>query len=379
MRRLDDEVARAVLALLAREPFFAHVLGGIGRRYGDPTPTAAVGIAGGRPILIVNPDFFLRELGGSAERVAVLKHEVLHLVLRHLFRRDDREPRRWNVACDLVVNQLVGSPWKLPAGAITLSSFPELALPKGASAERYYDLLARAASLPEPHDDHTQWSSEPPSSGARIAAEATLDRVLCAAADRVGAAGFGDLPGSIAEALALVRGRLRPKLDWRSLLRLFASSSRCTRIRHTMRQPSKRFGTLPGIVVHRMARLAVAVDTSGSMSAGDLERVFAELHGIWRQGAEITVLEADAEVQKAYVYRGAPPPAVHGRGGTSFEPVMRWLDERRRLRWDGLIYLTDGYAPAPSTRPPCPILWVLTPAGSDERLPFGRALRLSEA
>jgi predicted metal-dependent peptidase len=46
-------------------------------------------------------------------------------------------------------------------------------------------------------------------------------------------------------------------------------------------------------------------------------------------------------------------------------------------RWDGCIYLTDGHAAAPAIRPPCKVLWVVTPNGRlGEHLKFGRAVRI---
>jgi hypothetical protein len=39
--------------------------------------------------------------------------------------------------------------------------------------------------------------------------------------------------------------------------------------------------------------------------------------------------------------------------------------------FDGVLYLTDGYGPAPSTRPNCEFLWVISDGGYTEVLPFG--------
>jgi predicted metal-dependent peptidase len=50
------------------------------------------------------------------ELLGVVAHEVLHNALAHHARRDWREPRRWNVACDLAVNPLLDAGFALPAG-----------------------------------------------------------------------------------------------------------------------------------------------------------------------------------------------------------------------------------------------------------------------
>jgi predicted metal-dependent peptidase len=122
----------------------------------------------------------------------------------------------------------------------------------------------------------------------------------------------------------------------------------------------------------------VAIDTSGSIADDDLSGFFAEVHGLWRQGAEVTVIECDAAVQRAWTYRGKLPTGVAGRGGTSFDPVFEWL--RRQRAFDGCIYLTDAVAPAPVVRPPCRLLWVVTPGGRPgPHLRFGRTIVLSPA
>ena len=92
-----------------------------------------------------------------------------------------------------------------------------------------------------------------------------------------------------------------------------------------------------------------------------------------------TVVECDAEVQGHSEYRGKPPKGVRGGGGTEFEPVFRWMKKQRPF--DGCLYLTDGYGPAPTSRPNCKLLWVLpdgdTPSEeSEEKLPFGPTVRI---
>ena len=47
-------------------------------------------------------------------------HEVLHMALLHVTRRQNRDPHIWNIAADIVVNDLIirNTPFKLPDGAI---------------------------------------------------------------------------------------------------------------------------------------------------------------------------------------------------------------------------------------------------------------------
>jgi predicted metal-dependent peptidase len=207
--------------------------------------------------------------------------------------------------------------------------------------------------------------------------DAVLDRLIVQAKERSGQAGWGPLPNRIKELIEAAIERRKPKLDWRRVIRLFAASSRKTRVVNTLRRRSKRYGTYPGIRVQRFQKMAVAIDTSGSVNDQELSDFFGEIHGIWKQGAEITIIECDAAVQRTYQYTGKLPEAVAGRGGTAFNPVFEYLNQNRMTRFDGCIYLTDGGAPAPTIKPPCPLLWVVTSDGhAGEHLQFGRVLQL---
>ena len=124
---MDPEhlLSKSIYQLLRSESFFAHVLANVTRVITPDIPTMAVSFREDVFYLYVNPDFLANTLT-IEQRVAVLKHEVLHLVFKHLFRSRGKERVLENLAADLVVNQYV-DPWPLPEGAILLSTFPELA------------------------------------------------------------------------------------------------------------------------------------------------------------------------------------------------------------------------------------------------------------
>lgn len=143
--KVEEELSRCILHLLMKEPFFGHLLAGVVRSVTKTTPTAAVGIASGKVNLMVNPEFFLKELRKRPERIAVVKHETLHLMFKHVLRREKKRhhPLLYNLAADLIVNQFVGSPWKLPESAITLKTFPDLGLEPDKEIEWYYKKLMK--------------------------------------------------------------------------------------------------------------------------------------------------------------------------------------------------------------------------------------------
>jgi len=376
--------------MLLKEPFYAHFLSGVIREVTDKVPTAAVGFKSGKIALYVNENFFLKELRSMTERVAVIKHETLHIIFKHLFRMKTKsyDNQLFNIAADIVVNQLI-APWKLPDSAVTLETFPELKLPKDKSVEWYYENLKKKASKdPEykkrlieiseqgTHSDHKMWGENENFSMEVV--ETEVDRMIIQAKDRTPRKDHGTIPLGIKSLIQSIIEKRNPQIDWKRALKLFSSTSRRTRVYHTMKRFSKRFGTRPGIKIKRFQKLAVAIDTSGSINIDDFNTFFSEIHSMWKFGAEVHVLECDADVQKKYSYRGRTPEFVHGGGGTSFDPVFEHIRSNRFERYDGCIYLTDGYAPEPKIKPPCKVFWCITKDGKvGPHLKFGRVVKMT--
>ena len=398
MKNVHEELSRCIIQMLFKEPFFNHLLSGVVRVVTEEIPTAAVSFSGNKIQLLVNESFFIKELRSQTNRVAVIKHESLHLLFKHLFRADLGKYDRslFNIAADLVVNQFIGS-WKLPDSAVTLKSFPDLELEQNQTVEWYYEKLIKLRgskdSFPKSadalskiqdqtiHSDHSHWGISKDAKGQvdAYAAETELDRMIIQARDRTPSKYHGTIPGEINTLIdALIENR-KPKVDWRRTLKIFATNSRRTYIYSTMHRISKRYGTRPGIKVKQFQKIAVAIDTSGSVSDSDLGIFFTEIDAMYKQGAEIVVIECDAEVQRTYNYNGQLPSEVTGRGGTVFDPVFAFLRSNRLTHYDGCIYLTDGYADEPTIRPPCPLLWVITSSGdAGDHLRFGRIIKLPE-
>ena len=436
-----DEVSRAALALLLKEPFYAHILAGMPREVSDTIKTTGTAWDGQQVRLRVNPEFFIEELT-AAQRTGVLKHEILHVAFRHVFRGADRDAKVFSVAADLVVNQLV-KPHPLPDGYPTLADFPDLGLEPDKSVDDYYGGLMnllremrqagfggnepsgsqagdedvegdgsgtktgkgrKGKARGETAGDVPEWASSTsaPKSAAALAkflgdetgrgddggwhdgndgvsaaGRYAVGNLILRARERMPPHQWGTMPAALISQLELILAERQPKVDWKRMVRIFCASSGRTRIRHTIKRISKRYGTRPGIKVQRLQRLLVALDTSGSIDQNMLEDFFAEVHGAWKVGATVVIVECDADVQRSYDYRGRPPKGVKGGGGTEFEPVFKWM--RKERPFDGVLYLTDGYGPAPSSRPNCKLLWVIAEGGSSEVLPFGPTVRIPAA
>jgi predicted metal-dependent peptidase len=403
-----DAVAKATVDLLRAEPFYAHVLAGVSRIFGDQVPTIAVSCSRQGFVLWTNSRFFVTELS-KKERVAVLKHEVLHLVLKHLFRSSHSDPELHNVAADLVVNQWV-EPWPLPEGAVHLSSFPDLKLEPDQTMEWYLERLRKlrlpsvAGTVGPPaiggdgtpeggscildklrdtanrRGDHSMWGEgEKTSDADSIWSAAMMDalrNLVASARNKLSRKDWGDLPLGLRCAVEEIAAP--PVIHWKRVLRMFSASCNRTRLKTSRRKTSKRFPGNPGSRILRLQHVAVAVDTSGSIDNEMLRLFWNEIVGIHKAGAEITVMDCDAVIHNVWkLRRQKPRPNFTGGGGTCFDPVFQWLRDNHRKGIAGCIYLTDGYAPQPTVRPPCPVLWVVYRyEGSFNHLKPGRVIFL---
>ena len=118
---LKKIISKCILQVRRESPFFASLMLFAPIVESSSIDTAATD---GRRILVNNK--FFKSLN-SSEQNAVMLHEVLHLALLHVLRMNSRDPQLWNIAADIVVNDLIdrNTTFKLPKGAIRDKSFTE--------------------------------------------------------------------------------------------------------------------------------------------------------------------------------------------------------------------------------------------------------------
>ena len=164
---------------------------------------------------------------------------------------------------------------------------------------------------------------------------------------------WGSLPGDMVE---LIKKAAEGKIDYRGALRTFRSSILSQKRRLTRMRPSRRFGfEQMGSHYDFTTRLLIAIDTSGSVGSEELGRYFRIITTFFKYGIqEIDVLMFDHEVQGEPITfteakKNIQEFKVRGRGGTSFQAPVDYVKENPN--YDGLIIITDGYAPTPEVPP----------------------------
>ncbi len=355
--------------LLMDEPFFAALSRKIEKRADYNIPTAGVRVdpESAQFEMIYNPDFFDKL---SEEHVrGVLKHEFYHLIFEHVTsRKPEGVPHKaWNIAADLAINSHIKD--ELPELACVPGRGPFADLPLHKSAEWYLANMPQneqnegegegsgeggegegEPGEPGNFDDHSGWDDDAASPEQQAANQMAKERLKQAMKDAAkeaaqAAKGWGSVSGEVKESILK---RLESKVDWRKVLRYFIKTSQRASRRSSVKRINRRYAYIhPGKKVQRQAKIAIAIDQSGSVCDEMLSSFFAELNSLAKL-AEFTVVPFDTQVDESKVYvwkKGQSQKAERVLcGGTCFNAPTEYVNGQN---FDGVIILTDMEAPKP--------------------------------
>jgi len=395
----SDRIKKARTTLLLDHPFFGSLLFRLKSRECRSIQTMATdGVS-----LYYNPAFI--ETLNNATLAGVLAHEVMHPALHHHVRRSNRDPRRWNEACDYAINPLLlDAGLSLPNGVLVDHRF------RGMSAEQIYN-QREAEAQPQPEIKKSTSNSEGAGRGETPEYEGNsyeptapltdggIGQVLNAplidheshsveeqAREWTVAVNqavtlsrqAGKSPGGLARTL---EGAAQASVDWRELLRRLWSDT--IPADASWMRPNRRHiwnGLyLPGVVCEGVGEIAIAVDCSGSVNARLLRLFESEICSIieGQRPQCVHVMYFDTEVQKVEKFQAGEPVHLNpvGGGGTDFTPCFNWLAEHG-IRPHKLIFLTDLYGAFPESEPEYPVIWAST---GSQHAPFGSVAPMSAA
>jgi len=350
--------------LLMEEPFFAALSRKIEKREDSSIKTAGVRVCPetAQFEMIYNAEFF--DSLSEQHIKGVLKHEFYHLIFEHV---TDRKPegvehKTWNIAADLAINSHLQG--ELPELACMPGVGPFKDLPLGESAEWYLQHLTDEMvdqcdtgdgdGEPQPGtgqlDDHEGWEAGEGEDAAATNAMAKerLKQNMKEAANEASKSpnGWGSVSGDLKKEIIK---RLETKVDWKKVMRYFIKTSQRASKSSTVRRINRRYAYIhPGKKVKRQAKIAIAIDQSGSVSNEMLEQFFGELNKLAKLAA-FTVIPFDTQVDEKLVYEWAKGKNHSAKrvlsGGTCFDAPTEYVNKRGDF--DGVIILTDMEAPAP--------------------------------
>jgi predicted metal-dependent peptidase len=382
-----EQLAIVSKDLMLDEAFYGLFLIMLNKQWNnDIVPTAGVARNEIGYQLYLNENFW-DKLDKFQQR-GLLKHELLHIGFFHLTDFDHLSDHDLaNIAKDIEINQYIQEKY-LPPGPLLPESFPELNLEEKKGTQYYYDKLQQAkknGSCPNLNamlaamaagkitvviktgdgddsevqvPDHGTWKEfSDLDEATKKLIKSQTEHILKEVADQV-TKSRGTIPGEFAEIIKRINTIEPPKFDWRSYLRRFAGGSQKVYTRKSRRKYNKRYQDNPGLKIKPRRHILVGIDTSGSVSSNELKEFLHEIYHMQKTGTEVTIAQADAAIRHIGPYDPKKDIEIHGRGGTSFQPIIDYFNEHPH-KYTCLIYLTDGEAPAP-TPARGKMLWVMS-------------------
>lgn len=363
---------KARARLLMQSPFFGSLVVSTPMLPRDDIPTAATDMVK----IYYNPAFFDRLT--VPQIVFVLAHEVMHIALEHGFRRNGRNPRLFNVACDYAINLVLKEcGFELIDGVLIDHKWA------GMNSEEIYDKLLEDAPPPPPSggsqgdedgdarggmgDDLMDPDQSDPDAYARAKDEVRGRIVQATTMARMA----GQMNGALARAIDDV---LNPPVPWPERLRPYMHQ--VVRANESWSRRNRRFSHiyLPDRHDVQLGPIAIIGDTSGSIGneelsvmAGTVADIAAEvsperIHMVW----------ADHHVAGEQVFeRGeVPAPEPIGGGGTDMRVPLLHVEQYLP---EVTILITDGYTPWPDVEPDFPLIVICT---TDAPVPVGEVIRV---
>ncbi|PPK86367.1 putative metal-dependent peptidase [Neolewinella xylanilytica] len=341
-----------------------------------------------------NPDA-VRRIGGGRARLDALAelgflwvHEISHLLRRHGDRAETlgivgAEPeRRWNIACDLEINDAKWAGLRMPAAYP--GRFPEaMDLETGQLAEYYYrriDAVPSAAQFPIDEGSGVHGRIRPWEAGGeqRLAPldEELVRREVARLTREADQAG-------IPEAWrAWARSVLGSRVNWRQRLRhrmsLAVRKGQGAKTDYSYGRAHRRQSVYhpvlpPALSGTRSPHIAVVVDTSASMDDADLQRALTEIAAIIRQfDAPVTMIPCDVkDYEPVRLVSEREAFRINYLPGGSGTDLRRGIEAAVNLQPipDTVLVITDGLTAYPAVAPRLPLVFAILGQAESYALP----------
>ncbi len=378
--RENECVEKAIIELGKESAFYNYLFLFIERLRAPLIRTMQLKVSGsGKLQLLFNPQNLANKPLGLV--IALLKHECLHIVNSHILIpvRNKREKVLWDLCMDAAVNQYIKEldafsyplDKLLMEGCATDNELLFVSPPgfmPGETAEAYHqwalefmkknktvdlELIDAQLNRADSHDDFGKYDLP------KEFVEDLLKQVVSETYEK----SKGDIPSSIEHVVSMALDR--PMLDWRTIIRRFFGASVHVGRYRTPLRPNRRYDDQPGWMNDYAAKLAIIVDTSGSIIDEEFEAFFSEIDVLTKlTDTRMWLIQVDEAVQSVMKYGKGMwrDLKLIGRGETDLQPAVDYAQEY--FRPEGILIFTDGYADIPTVSRK--VLFVLSEKGSKE-------------
>jgi predicted metal-dependent peptidase len=348
MQEAKQALSKAKIELMSRPDslFFTLICFGLKHLWDSSIPTACTNGS----YIKFNPEFFMSL--SKEERVFLLLHETLHVAFMHMVRMAGLDAKRWNYAADYVINDiLIKQNYKMPKGGLHDIKY------RGMHVKQVYDLLENNMPPEEP----ALYDLISPDGDEKEAEQVLQDIIVRAS---IQAKQAGDDGSNWPDDIKIyLDGLFNPKLPWKTILQRYVQH--LAKNDYSYRKPNRRYFPkyhLPSLYSETLMDIAIAVDTSGSVSDADFKQVLSEVNTIFRcnRPQRITFIQFDYQI-KQVDFLNKPSDLLSvtfsGRGGTLITPVIEWAKKNKPqlllVFTDGEFYDTDFEPPTGNT------LWLI--------------------
>ncbi len=315
-------------------------------------------------VIYFNPDF-LNSLKVD-EVVFILLHELLHITLDHLKRIGDRDREIFNIAADIVVNDLL---------VFSGYSYGELPIILGRNfetnglnntVEEIYDSLDES-SVKCRVINHNYWTDTNRDYANKIINEAIKK-------------GYSNETSYLNR---YIKSLIESKTNWKSLLNEILKSNEND---YSFQKIDKRYEDLllPDFTNQEesLDNVWLLVDVSGSMNDHELVKGFGEINKIISSYDSVNLIISAFSTFVTYPKKVRSSSdlkkmtkGLESGGGTNFQIIFDYMLKLEKLPI-AIIIITDGYAQFPdkSKAKNIPVFWAIN--NNSVKAPFGYNIKI---
>ena len=349
---LDSKLLKAKVELMTRSAFISTIALSLKHVITDKCNSADVS----GTTIRYNPDFIKNQT--TTQFAGLIAHECWHVAYQHMARKGSKDHLTWNAAGDYVINNmLTKAGFEIPTGGLLDPIYDE----EWSTEKVYDDLIKNGKKF---NDTELMVDLREDSEGTstdKIARDSEITTIIVRARTQAlmsGAKLKGEIPDEI---LRIIDELLNPKLPWQVILQKFLDQR--VHEEYSWARRNRRYSSdtyMPSRYSYGLGHLTFAIDTSGSVDDKELQEMLSEIQGIQQifNPEKMTVIDCDADIHQIYEVDQTTDILsleFSGGGGTSFEPVLQYVDEHPT---QALIYFTDLYGEEDLKPVNYPVLWI---------------------
>lgn len=375
MKQIEIAITKDSFAVIQNYPLFGSIMASLEKIFKEDFPTLGVTNDKGDWKIYIGTEFY-KTLDTPEKTMALWLHEIMHVVLIHPMRLVGVTDKFVNVACDIIVNQILIDELNIPMrqmfpDACYYDKFDLKQMPDDTMEKVYERLKQQQPQQSQPQQqgqgqgqqegqqqgqqqqeqegndptnsgdgrgkllgDHEGWKMQGKSNEEKEKLKQKMQQVINTAMS----SNAGSLSAKLRDR---IMSNLRPKVKWNKHLRIFGQSA----VRHhpvfSHRRISRRLGfPFPGKLRRTGGHVVIGLDVSGSVRTEYKEQFLAECNKI-AEYCHLTVHTFDTEIKETFHTWRKGMNIADTCGGTNPQCVFD-AARKSRNKVNKVIILTDG-------------------------------------